>query len=77
VSISHDSKFTFTCDGSCQRDQLVVDAKTERNAIAKARRANWNVLRVRARGVAHNKRATTVRRVLCPGCGWLVGVFFR
>jgi hypothetical protein len=78
MSISHDSKFTFSCD-RLHRDQvtLVIDAKTERTAIAKARAANWDVLRVRAvSGVPKHKVARTVRRVFCPHCAGSVGVGF-
>lgn len=81
--ITHDSKFTFDCDNAAgdphhgARGQLVVDAKNERTAIAKARRKGWDVLRVRAVSGVMDKVARTVRRVYCPGCAWVVGVTRR
>lgn len=76
--ITHDSKFTFDCDGGDDHPALVVEAKTERTAIAKARAKHWDVLRVRAiSGVPKNKEARTVRLCFCPGCAAKVGVTWR
>jgi hypothetical protein len=76
--ISHDSKFTFYCDSNHGGVPLVVEATTERTAIAKARARSWDVVRVRAvNGVPKNKIARTVRRCFCPGCAATVGVTSR
>jgi hypothetical protein len=78
MSITHDSKFTFDCDVDYGHPKLVVEAKTERTAIAKVRAKGWDVLRVRAiSGVPKNKFARTVQFVCCPGCAARVGVRFR
>lgn len=82
--IKHDSKFTFRCDGcgewhgSNAGQELVIETRTIRAAITKARAKRWDILRVRVvSGVPRNKVARTVRRVFCPGCAWAVGVTFR
>jgi hypothetical protein len=76
VSIKHDSKFTFECDrehGSNSRSPLVVEAKTERAAIAKARRHGWDVVRIRAlTGVAKDKVARLTLGGTRPGTGTLI-----
>jgi hypothetical protein len=76
--ITHDSKFTFRCDAGHGGEELVVEAKTLRTAITKARAKNWDVVRVRAvSGVPKHKYARTVQLCFCPGCAALVGVRFR
>lgn len=76
--IYHDSKFTFACDAGYGHPKLVVEAKTERTAITKARAKGWDILRVRAvSGVPRGKVARTVRYCCCPGCASSVGVMFR
>jgi hypothetical protein len=70
MSVSHQG-FAFHCDNNrCEADPLKVEyVKTERTAIAKARRAGWFVGRVKATAGAPNRHPVR-HLVLCNLCAW-------
>lgn len=73
--------YTFTCAMDTYPSthaKFVIKAHTERTAIAHAREADWDILRVRAvAGVPKEKIARTVRLAFCPGCAHRFGVCYR